>query len=70
MEKIERLESELKKYQEKLRQMEVDWAASRGGSRYGDEYLETQLKVYRNMIMQVKQEILVLKKQNQNKKNY
>jgi len=38
---IERLKEEQKRYQQKLEQMQKDWAASKGGSRYGDEYLET-----------------------------
>jgi cob(I)alamin adenosyltransferase len=56
--KKERLEAELEKYQKKLEQMQIDWAASRGGSRYGDEYLETQIKVYKAMIEEVKKELL------------
>ncbi len=57
MGKLEELEIELEKYQKKLRQLETDWSASRGGSRYGDEYLETQVKVYQAMIVDVNKEI-------------
>lgn len=60
--KLEKLEAELKKYQSKLKQMETDWAATKGGSRYGDEYLETQVKVYQSMIMAVKKEIIELRR--------
>ncbi len=57
--KKERLEAEGEKYQKKLAQMMVDWAASKGGSRYGDEYLETQIKVYKAMIEDIRREMLV-----------
>ncbi len=50
-------ENELAGYQIKLDQLIKDWAATRGGSRYGDEYLETQIKVYTEMIRQVKEEM-------------
>ncbi|MBU1130160.1 hypothetical protein KKE45_02455 [Patescibacteria group bacterium] len=59
--KLQRLKKELKKYQSKLTQMQKDWAKSKVGSRYGDEYLETQIKVYNSMIQQIQQEILNLK---------
>ena len=42
--------------------MERNWAATKGGSRYGDEYLEVQCKVYRQMIGEVSEEIMKLKK--------
>ncbi|KKQ69210.1 MAG: hypothetical protein US90_C0018G0054 [Candidatus Shapirobacteria bacterium GW2011_GWE2_38_30] len=45
-EKLKNLEKELDLYRKKLTQMQKDWSASRGGSRYGDEYLEMQIKVY------------------------
>jgi len=60
--KLLRLEEELKRYEKKLKEMERNWAATKGGSRYGDEYLEVQCKVYRDMISQVSSEILKLKK--------
>lgn len=60
--KITRLEIELKKYQEKLVEMVQSWSATKGGSRYGDEYLETQIKVYQSMIAEVKKELLELKR--------
>ncbi len=57
-----RLEADLIKYKEKLSQMQKDWAATRAGSCYGDEYLEVQIKVYQSMIMEVQKEIASLKK--------
>ena len=61
-EKIEKLELELEKYKNKLGEMQKRWTETKGGSRYGDEYLEVQCKVYTDMIVQVKEEILRLKK--------
>ena len=60
-EKVKRLKRELKKYQGRLKRMQKLWSATRGGSRYGDEYLETQIKVYRRMILEVKREMERLK---------
>jgi hypothetical protein len=64
VEKIKRLEDELDKYEKKLKEMQVNWSATKGGSRYGDEYLETQIKVYQSMIAEVKREIMKLKVKN------
>ncbi|RLC35558.1 hypothetical protein DRH14_00610 [Candidatus Shapirobacteria bacterium] len=61
--KLKRLEQELKKYQTKLKQMQKDWSETKAGSRYGDEYLEMQIKVYNNMVNQVQQEIRQIKTQ-------
>ncbi len=55
--KKKKLAADLKKYKEKLAQMTKDWAATRGGSRYGDEYLETQIKVYQAMIAEIVKEM-------------
>ena len=60
--RLDKLEKELKKYKKKLAQMEGDWAVTKQGSRYGDEYLEMQIKVYRAMIVDVKKQILEEKK--------
>ena len=57
-----RLRSELEKYQVKLNEMRKNWAASKSGSRYGDEYLETQIKVYESFIFDIQQELKSLKK--------
>lgn len=62
MDQQELLENELKKYQQKLSQMQHDWSATKGESHYGNEYLETQIKVYCAMIVQLKSEIIKLKK--------
>jgi len=40
LEKRKRLEAELAKYKDKLAQLQRDWAASKEGSRYGNEYLD------------------------------
>lgn len=55
--KKEKLLAELKKYEEKLKQIRSDCAELAGGSRYGDEYGEIQSKVYTEMIMAVKEEL-------------
>ena len=55
--KIKRLRGELRKYRSKLKQMQVDWAETKSGSRYGDEYLEGQIKVYGQMITDTEEEI-------------
>jgi hypothetical protein len=55
--KIKKLKEELKKYKTKLKQMQVDWSETKAGSRYGDEYLEMQIKVYNQMIVNVDEEI-------------
>jgi hypothetical protein len=62
--KLERLEQELKKYEEKLRHLEVEFAATRSGSAYGSEYLEIQCKVYNDMVMGIKQEIVSQKSES------
>ncbi len=60
--RLKRLEEELKKYNKKLSQMKKDWAATKEGSRYGNEYLETQIKVYQAMIGDTKLAIFEEKK--------
>jgi len=57
MNKKEELLAELKKYEDKLRQLIKDCSEMKGGSRYGDEYGEMQTKVYQEMIMAVKAEL-------------
>ena len=56
-EKVKRLKRELIKYQGRLGRMQKNWSVTKSGSRYGDEYLETQIKVYRQMIVEVKREM-------------
>ena len=60
--KINNLEEELAKYQGKLEEMIRNWSATKGGSRYGDEYLETQIKVYQSMIAEVQTELQRLRR--------
>jgi hypothetical protein len=56
--KKEQLLAELKKYEEKLKQIRSDCAEFKaGGSRYGDEYGEIQSKVYSEMIVAIKEEL-------------
>ena len=62
-EKLKRLEAELKKYERRLVRMQENWAATKSGSRYGEEYLGIQVKVYRQMIAGLKREISGLKKE-------
>ena len=60
--KTEKLEAELAKYQVRMDEMVKNWSATKGGSRYGDEYLETQIKVYQSMIAEIKMELYKLKR--------
>ena len=62
MNKLEQLESELKKYQEKYDHMSSEFAATKAGSAYGVEYYDIQCKVYLDLIENIKKEILELKK--------
>lgn len=57
-----RLEAELKKYTDKFTQMQADWAETKPGSHYGNEYLEMQIKVYQEIIAGLKAQIVDLKK--------
>ena len=59
--KKEMLEEELVKYQKKMEQLIKDWSETKGGSRYGDEYGEMQIKVYSQMIAEVKEELKKIK---------
>ncbi|KKR66675.1 MAG: hypothetical protein UU09_C0048G0002 [Microgenomates group bacterium GW2011_GWA2_40_6] len=61
-ERKEKLLSELEKYEKKIAQLKADCAEFKGGgSRYGDEYGEIQVKVYAQMIREIKEELLKLK---------
>lgn len=61
--KKEKLLAELKKYEEKLKQIGSDCADFKAsGSRYGDEYGEIQSKVYGEMIAAVKEELKKLER--------
>lgn len=61
MTKKESLLKELEKYEKKVAQLTRDWSETKGGSRYGDEYGEMQIKVYQRMIEDVKTELKKLK---------
>jgi len=59
--KKEKLLAELAKYEKKILQLKTDCAEFKGGgSRYGDEYGEIQIKVYEKMIEEVKIELAKL----------
>jgi hypothetical protein len=58
MERLEELEKELKKLEARLLHMAKEYAETRGGSAYGVEYYEIQVKVYQAMVEGVKKEIL------------
>ena len=60
--KINRLEIEVEKYKKKLLQMQKNWSVTKEGSRYGDEYLEVQIKVYQSIINDLDREIRDLKR--------
>jgi len=53
----EKLMAELEKYQKKLEQLTKGWSETKGGSRYGDEYGEIQIKVYQKMIEEIREEL-------------
>jgi cob(I)alamin adenosyltransferase len=52
-----KLNADLERYQTKLFQLQKVWAKSKVGSRYGDEYLESQIRVYQSITDQVQEEI-------------
>ena len=60
--KLDRLKNELAVCEKRLMEMQKNWSESREGSRYGDEYLEVQIKVYQDMTLSIKKGILELKK--------
>ena len=60
MTKREELERKLKRYQERYQKLQKhDKGPS---SRYGDEFREAQMRVLESMIVEIKQEIVKLKK--------
>jgi len=62
IDKIEKLEVELKNLEEKIQHMVIQYSETKSGSAYGVEYYEIQVKVYQEMIRNIKKEILELKK--------
>jgi len=65
--KLEGLEKELEKYEKRLTRMQKNWAATKSGSAYGEEYLEIQIKVYGQMVNDLKKEILRLRCEKKSK---
>jgi len=61
--KINELELELKKNQERLKHMTIEYSQTREGSAYGCEYYEVQCRVLRSMIEDISKEIIRLKKE-------
>jgi hypothetical protein len=61
-EKLKKLETELKKWEARLKHMAGEYAATKEGSAYGVEYYDIQIKVYQEMIEEIKKEIEVLNK--------
>jgi len=60
--KRQRLLEELEKYEKKILQLKTDCAEFKaGGSRYGDEYGEIQIKVYEQMIDGIKNDLAKIK---------
>lgn len=60
MTKLEELERKLKRYQERYQRLQKqDKAAS---ARYGNEFRDAQMRVLESMIVEIKQEIVKLKK--------
>lgn len=61
MAKLEELEKELEKHQARYEKLlKADKAAS---ARYGDEFRDIQLRVLESAIVEIKREIMKLKKQ-------
>lgn len=58
---LDQLKEKLAKYEEKYQQLRLEWTRSSGG-RYGNEFIEMQLKVYEARIVDVKKELLEKKK--------
>lgn len=61
--KTDQLTAELIKYQEKLRHMTSEFAATKEGSAYGCEYYEIQCRVLQSIIQDIEKEIVKTKKE-------
>lgn len=61
--KLQKLQEDLKDYQDKLKHMCSEFAATKEGSAYGCEYYEIQCRVLQSMIQDVQAEILKTKKE-------
>lgn len=64
--KLKRLEDELEKLEVRMQHMVREYSETRAGSAYGVEYYEIQVKVYQEMISNIKKEILELKRNEKN----
>lgn len=62
-EKLKNLEEELVKTEARLKHMAMEYAQTREGSAYGVEYYDIQVKVYQEMVANIKKEILRLKEE-------
>lgn len=61
--KLTRLERELDDLEAKMQHMAMEYSETRAGSAYGVEYYEIQVKVYQEMVDNIKKEIVKLKKE-------
>ena len=61
--KLQKLQEELKNYQNKLKHMSSEFAATKEGSAYGCEYYEIQCRVLQTMIQDIETEIAKTKKE-------
>jgi hypothetical protein len=61
--KLQLLEEELNKNQERLKHMSTEYAQTREGSAYGCEYYEIQCRVLQSMVEGIQKEILKIKKE-------
>ncbi|MBU1117345.1 hypothetical protein KKD37_00040 [Patescibacteria group bacterium] len=61
--KVKKLQKELRNYQDKLKHMSAEFAATKEGSAYGCEYYEIQCRVLLTMIQDTQAEILKTKKE-------
>ena len=64
--KVNKLEEELKNLEARMQHMVIQYSETRAGSAYGVEYYEIQVKVYQEMINNIKKEIFKLKKSTKN----
>jgi hypothetical protein len=66
-EKLINLEEELVKTEARLEHMAMEYSETRGGSAYGVEYYDIQVKVYQEMVANIKMAIDNLKEDMRNK---
>ncbi|MBU2592825.1 hypothetical protein KKD61_05240 [Patescibacteria group bacterium] len=51
-------------YIERINEMQKNWSATKAGSRYGDEYLEMQIKVYTAQLACLQEQLAELKQRS------